>query len=1273
MLKRLELVGFKSFAEKTRFEFPAGITAIVGPNGSGKSNIVDAVRWILGEQSAKSLRGGEMTDVIFNGSGTRRSLGMAEVTMTFDNLRRILPIEADEVQISRRVYRDGTGEYLINQQISRLKDIKDLLLGSGIGTSAYCIIEQGRVDALLQASRQDRRLIFEEAAGISRFKARKIETLRKLERVEFNLNRSRDILAEVDNRLRKVRLEASKAQRYQEAVERLRALRVTLSLRDYHELTVAYQGETDALHQRRAQLDDVVLEASNAEAELAGLEQRLTDGEAQLHTSEAELSQTRLSIAGLHATQDQEQQRYQELSSELEQARRQRTQLGFHIIHQVQELQQAEGHYTSLAGQVTAREDEVRSSQAHLEALTTQLNQLRQSLEEDRLEHMDLVRQETSVQNEVRNQERLVDDANTLHQRLMRRQEQLYAECSSLDSTLSELARDDAELRTRMQGTRETLAAHLQQRGVLHDQAEQMQQTVTERHIQLSSLVSRIRVLEELDRSQEGLSAGVREVIALLANETQGAKVSEDTHRLGQTVLGLVADFLEVPREHAPLIDLVLGDQVAQCFVVRDAPLLDRLLSVRDEPFAGRVSFLPLRAHPSTSLSASPHAPTSVHYLTVGETPSSPSPRHPDYPSLDQWVRCLEPACADLSQQLLGNTLLVPDLATARQVHREFPQFRCITPQGERLDNDGSLTVGRPHTEAGLLSRKSELRELRQEATQLEAHIHRLQSDLEQTRQEAEQLEQPIQSLQTSLDSLQEAAGDLTTQTALRQRRREDLTAELRQVHGDLDHLQSQLATLSQDQQQLLEQAATMQAQVQAIQEQIQQATETSQRLDHERREQEEALTVSRVALARLREQHAAARQHFNSLEQEAEGTGQKVSSLEQQEAELHERLWARQQGILTATQSLALQYLTKESHESQIRQLTWQRQHDRERRQILINSLQQARTFHQDQLTEIHQREMRIQELESRRQLLVDRLHEDYQLDLAELHATWTPTMPAEEVATVDQSADAATAEEVTASDSTVDTASASELSRESHDAPANRSDAPVPVEQLRSEQIQKEIEELRRKLTRLGSVNLEALDELAEVELRARDLQAQHDDLTAAQTTLRDIIHKINVDSRRMFTETLEAIKEHFQEIFRKVFRGGMVDIILDNPEDLLESGIEIMARPPSKELRSISLLSGGEKTMTAIALLMAIFRSKPSPFCLLDEVDAALDEANTTRLAALIKEFSPLSQFIIVTHKKRTMAVADVLYGITMQESGISKQVAVKFEDWPEDRVA
>ena len=1188
MLKRLELVGFKSFADKTRFDFAPGVTGVVGPNGSGKSNVVDAVRWILGEQSAKSLRGGEMADVIFNGSSSRKSLGMAEVTVAFDNSRRLLAVDADEVQLTRRVYRDGTGEYLINSQMSRLKDIKDILLGSGAGSGGYTIIAQGRVDELLQASTKDRREIFDEAAGISRFKARKTETLRKLTTVELNLTRSKDRLDALDGQRRTLGAQAAKAQKYKEYSDRLRELRVGLGVREYRVLTASLTTEQAALASLKLEVSGATTEAEQLEQQAKKLDWAVTRGEESQRHHEARLADARQQITGFDATLKHERATAQSLEAELLKVGRQRADLGYRL--KVIEADMARATVEGAAAESRLAEEQTCADDvsATLAAITAQLAELDREQAEAQQQQMELIRHAASSKSTAEANLAQVTRLQKEYTRKLADREHKSSQRTALAHALDGLSQADADVQARLAAAGEQIDDLTADRDTLTDRLGDVQTQLETYRVRQGDLRGRIDVLEDLERALEGLGAGVAAV-------WRRRNAATNTDASLDAVVGLVADLLTVPREVAPLVELALGD-TAQRFVVRSLEAVDAVAAAVGE-VAGRVGFVPLLAREA-------HLPPT--------------------PSLASYVTCDHPNCAELPTQLLGRVLLADTLADARWLAAIHSSHRVITRNGELLEPDGTLTVGPLKAEAGLVSRKSELRELREQFRTTSELVTGAEGELADLRRQAESAEGVIEALEAEVSLLSDEAGDLLQRIARQRQQVENLDAEI-----DLNRTESLLL-----EEQVQEGEAAWVAARMAAEEADYAAAELTARLAEvklalasglaERGAREQAHTAAQVALSRAAADRDRARERLTQID--ADLRKRKIEAVDLSSADRNAggRLADCVLSALRASAGQAEAYREKESRERFVTDLATKAATDRDARERVRDRLHELRHGWQEKQAAAHARELAVHDLSARRDTVVQRIREDYGLELNEL-------------------VDPASAEEETA-----------------------RLTPPLAQNTFEAQQ---EIDDLKRKLARLGSVNMEALDELTRVESEFNALQSQHDDLNAARQSLQEVIDDINGKSRKVFTDTLAAVRGYFQELFRKLFGGGQADIILEDESDVLESGIEITARPPGKELRALSLLSGGEKTLTAVALLLAIFRNKPSPFCILDEVDAALDEANTTRLAGVLREFLDRSQFIVITHKKRTMAAADRLWGVTMQESGISRLLPMRFEDWPD----
>ncbi len=1185
MLKALELVGFKSFADKTRLEFPSGITVVVGPNGSGKSNIVDAIKWVLGEQSVKSLRGREMADVIFNGSATRRPLNAAETTLTLDNSQRLLAIDATEVHITRRVYRSGEGEYLINRQPCRLRDIRDLLAGTGLSTEAYSVIEQGKVDVLLQSSPRERRLIFEEAAGISRFKAKKIEALRRLERVEQNLLRLSDIVDEVESRLRAVRLQAGKARRYQEYAERLQALRTQIGWADWRQLTARLNELEGELTAVRDETTGYLARVESLDAQALGLESQIIAADAAMRASEGGITHNRERIATLESSVEHDRRRCRDLDEEIARYRRQLSSMGVRAVDLQQQLREVIEQFA--AAEQTHREVARRLAEEErgLTRVASQVDEQRAANEQHRAAHLEQLRAASSLGNQISALGSKVASTRATCDRGAQRLTELATARDTLTIEVERLRAATEELAARCQsqhGELQRVQAQLsddrREASTLARQLGQLRQ----RH---SGATERAAVLEELEKRLEGLSAGVKQVLV----QSQGAQAGPYSQ-----IRGLVADLLNVNFETAPLIEAALGE-LAQCLVVAGGrELVDHLQS--SASLAGRVGFIRLDVTPPK---------THLDQLDL-RGQSGVLGR------ADEFVETA-PEFALLAKRLLGKTWIVETLGQALKLAESVGRgMSFVTRAGELVAADGTLYVGPRHTSTGLISRRSELRVLKQQLLEMAAQVDKqqtacaeLDARITQHDQLAATLSVEYEQLSTELGHERLRAGNAAERHSQLHKQHAALEAELVATTAEHERATTELADSR-------ERLARIESTLAELENRIAEGTGRANELEAARQRFSRETNATKIEVVKSEQAVAHLQTQKGQLERDQQERGRALSDSRTQLEVALDRLRGGERDILAAESELAELYLRKESFAADsIRRVAQRDQWQAEKAQFIAEA---ARTRARIRKLEarLHAKELSAGEVRHERTTLADRLREDYGIELAESEQE------------------------------------------------------PSPEELSKRAEIEREIADLRGKLNSIGGVNLDALAELEELEERFNTLSTQHADLSSAKASLEQIIGKINADSRRLFADTLEVVRGHFESLFRKLFGGGQADIVLDDGVDILDSGIEIVARPPGKEPRNISLLSGGEKTLTCVALLLAIFRSRPSPFCVLDEVDAALDEANIERFIAVLQEFMTWTQFIVVTHSKKTMTCANTLYGVTMQESGVSKRVSVRFDD-------
>lgn len=1186
MLKSLELNGFKSFADRTRLEFAPGITAVVGPNGSGKSNVVDAIKWVLGNQSVKALRGNEMTDVIFSGSRSRRGANAAEVTLSFDNSTGVLNSDDEEVHVTRRVYRSGEAEYLLNRQVCRLRDIREIFAGIGVTTGAYSIIEQGRVDALLQSSPKERRLIFEEAAGVSRFKLKRQEAARRLERIEQNLLRLADIVEELESRLRSVRSQAGRARKYKEHSDRLRDLRIQVGLVDWREMTASLAtlgGEADAL---RAALEEIRRQLRANEQELQQLEQAADAVHQQSQEANQQVIAVRERIAQNESTRRSQLARSDELAEEIERLERQLLALNSRagssqqLVEETQsQLELAESQYQELVGQVQQQQAELDLAQAALVQCRSEVDTYRN--------------QSTSVFQLATQLEHRIQALESQHQAALATGERLREQVSQARESQATTAGQFAGASELLEQQESALRQLQQESALIQDRLRNRRNQLAQSQAALADLTGRLSgakerslLLEELERRLDGLSAGTKEVLRLARTEPHGPFGS---------VRGIVADLLRVDADTASLVEIALGEK-ANCLVIEGVD--PRFLQMSEHEWPGRTSFLRLDV---------PLPASAVDRIDLSNEPGVMG-------RADQFVE-IASDLAPLARRLLGRHWFVENLVTAFRLANGVGRgLSFITILGEVVAADGILALGPRQSSAGLLSRRSELRALASEIHSLDDRIALQQTTSQKLEAQVQADEHTLAERIQHQESTASAVNETRLQFASTRERLDRANESLAQQETALQEADQQATASGNELIDLRQQLAGQQQELGELQRKSQQRSEQAVRLEQQVAALQPSVTDSRVALARSEQRRDGLRRQQEQLHHNHKEHDRALA--ETRERMLDCRLHRQQlgQSVLDLTSELAELYSAKEQLAAGLQEWRIRQEAMRKDRTTVNRAVEGQRSQLLQMQAQLQQSELKIQQLEHLREETATRLAEDYQVRLPELAAT-----------------------------------------------------EPVVTLPSRTE-VEAEIRSLRDQLAGIGPVSLDALSELQAVEERYSTLSRQYQDLKNAKARLEQLVVQINGESRDIFVKTLEVIRSHFQELYRSLFGGGEADIIVEESEtdDVLECGIEIVARPPGKQPRSISLLSGGERTLTCVALLLAIFRSRPTPFCVLDEVDAALDEANIDRFVQVLREFMSSTQFIVVTHSKRTMACADTLYGITMQESGISKRVSVRFED-------
>lgn len=1167
-LVRIEASGFKSFADTVTFELGAGVTAFVGPNGCGKSNVVDAIRWALGEQSARSLRGKEMMDVIFNGCQGRPPAGLAEVTLVFDNASGRLPIPQAEVAVTRRLYRTGESEYLVNRQPCRLRDIRELFLDTGIGVEAYSVIEQGKVDLLLHANAQERRQIFEEAAGISRYRVKVKQATARLERVDQNLLRIRDLIRELDRQLKSIRRQAARARRARDLQEEWRSLRTVLALHRRAEFLAArdgaarrleeIRGEEAAATAARAQLDEALAAAERERDALAASVRGIA---VEIARQESE----RASLAEAAAARDA---RVAEAEAERADAAARAEAARERAREAAARAEAAEASVASLEADLAGKEEALGALEAEAARLQKEVEQALAAADRVRAAEMDAVRTRVAREGERRACARERDAVLARAQRARARAEEI--------ARLLPAARAEVEARAAAHAAciaeRQRLAAKaVYYRGDL----ERCLAEDAERRAEVEVFRYRLQGAEAARARAEAAEAEAREA------------------GLGET-LGRVQDFVQAPAGAFHAIASALGSHASD-WLVRD---LAGALQVVDRANEHRWAF------------------TGVFPV---ERAARRESRFSDLPGVLGWASDMIEIEADLRpvvEALVGETLVVEDRAAALAIlerRASIPFGRVVTLAGEVFERSGAISYRSdvPAAEPGATPSR---RRLEEEIVRVSASIEQLEArraEIHAKREEAQRILEEVERLVAERDREAAAlAGELEEKKAAARRlvQEMDLAAgEAAQAVAEADVLAMRLVDMD---------LASLEA------------PEAAGESGHAARVQGEAA----AACETLREAWSACEERLKGARTASQAAREALARARSAALEAHQAR-AREE------EEIARQEASGRALEDRLRRDAAEAEATRARAGALEADLAsgRARLAQAEAALEEHRREMEASVV-ARNEAV--RREEEIARRLTEARV-------AEREAALKLAAE----EERAREELQVDLAAAAEGYAE---------------EPRDWEAAARRAEELRAELARCGGVDLEALSEEADLERRHSFLVAQEEDLTRAREGLADLIRRMNKISRERFAETFERIRANFQDAFRKLFGGGKADILLSEEADVLEAGIEIVARPPGKEPRSISLLSGGEKSMTAVALLFAVFQSRPSPFCILDEADAALDETNVDRFVGIVKEFLATSQFLVITHNKRTMRIADRLYGLTQETPGISIPVSLAFEE-------
>lgn len=1181
-IKRLEIAGFKSFPDRTLIDFKQGITGIVGPNGCGKSNIVDAIRWVMGEMSAKHLRGKSMEDVIFAGTEKRSPMAMGEVTLVFSAEGGGVPLayaDYSEIAVRRRLFRSGESEYAVNGTVCRLKDIHDLFLGTGVGVKAYSIIEQGRIGQVIGSKPEERRLILEEAAGISKFKSRKEAALRKIEATRGNLLRLEDILAELERQIRSLDRQARRAERFREIEKSLREIELHLSSLDFLKEAASsarLEEELRALEEQEARIAAKVSEFENRvetdrmallekDQEYRRLQEELYEknNSLQLHQAEIEFKsreietltqQNQTAVGEIEVVKD----RIRRLDSSLNEINE--NQVGIDL-----EMAGAQESLTQVLTRLEGGLQEEKSLARALEELNQEYLGVLKSDSDQQSRKEALSRQKVDLKGRIGRDQGEIDEID----RLLKSHENKTGELQEFLAQAKQLKLNLTQQKDSIAHTVEAQRSNLSQEEAALSQLKDL----------MALKVSRLHSLEELEKNFEGYQEGVRNLM-----------VKKQQERHSGQILGTVAEMVETDSAYEQAVSAALGEKL-QYVVVKNQEVGLEALQYAKSLSTGRLSCIPMELR--------------------GGQGSSPFPyteRDGVLGPLKNFVQLKGPMDR-VGDYLFSDVYLVESLNKALQLwNQNGHQKTLVTVDGEMVDRAGVVSGGAAkNSSQDLLEKRRQIKELRGEVRIAEAKWR-------QKKDEVDSLKSRIANLEQSLQSLT----------------RDSHSEDLKLVHQeqDLQHLKAERDRLRERRDKLsleisaaLAEETELEAEIQKLSVAIQGLEEAKTGIESRLNDTKNRLEEIKGVLEQIREDLLRAQTTLTRVQEKKGNFDRDLSRLGEEKLEAQKTREAKNLGITQANARMV--QLKKEIEDSrhQITRLVQEVQ-DREQKagelkervaqlQGVLQNCETDLRGDRQSLEEIRQGlQGKLRSLSDNRtkvQVLREQILERYHVDLGEV------------------------------------------------------------AEQYREKPIDREAEEprakeLREKLEKMGPVNLSAIEEYEELKKRHEFLQGQHQDLEQSLDGLFKALQKVNRTTKKRLVETYEKVNQLFQEVFRKLFKGGHGELQLTDPENILESGVEIVAQPPGKKLQNVALMSGGEKALTAISLVFAIFLLKPSPFCLLDEVDAPLDDVNIGRFNDMVRSLVERSQFILITHNKQTMEMADILYGITMEQAGISKVVSV-----------
>nr|WP_309099329.1 chromosome segregation protein SMC [Fredinandcohnia onubensis] len=1179
-LKRLDIVGFKSFAERIAVDFVPGVTAVVGPNGSGKSNITDGIRWVLGEQSAKSLRGSKMEDIIFAGSDSRKALNVAEVTLTLDNEDQFLPIDYHEVSITRRVYRSGESEFLINKQACRLKDIVDLLMDSGLGREAFSIISQGKVEEILSSKAEERRSIFEEAAGVLKYKTRKKKAEYKLAETQENLNRVNDIIHELESQIEPLQIQSSIAKDYLEKKKELETIEVGLTV-----------YEIEDLHEKWVKLSKLVEEHKEQElslnTKLQGKEAKIEELRAGIEAADSSIHELQQLLLRTSEELEKLEGRKEVLKERKKNASQNKGQLENSILELSQKLETLKENKQTEQQELSKLIEEVKVLGQQLKEKQTLLASYDQNIEEKienlKSDYFELLNKQASYRNEIgyikeqfSHQEAKVTRLDESNQKYLVERKEILDEKVRLQTKLSVI---EQEINHQIVSFRD-LQAKLENGKKNYQKQESM---LYQAYQYLQQTKSRKEMLEEMQDDYSGFFQGVKEVLKARDDQLEGIE-------------GAIAELIQVPKEYETAVEIALGAATQHIVVDNEKNARSAIQYLKKNSY-GRATFLPMNVIKERSIPATQLVAIKGHQAFIGVASELIS---------------YEERYQSVISNLLGTIIITIDLKGANELaslvgHR----YRIVTLDGDVVNPGGSMTGGAVKQKSNsLLSRGRELEAITKKLTDMEVKTTELEKTVKDKKKLIAQQEEMLEKLRQTGETLR-----LKEQTIKGEYR--EVALKEQNVNEHLELYDDEKQQYQLDKEKMTARLEELKHKLAALDEELHSLDETIAQLNSQKSDQQTSretvqseITEQKVILARKKQALEHQQEKVNRLEEEFNDGHAKLTDLSEDLALLDNEMTSSNSGELELEEA-AKQKLNDKNEAIQM--ISNKRDH-RLQLQMTLEDLER-------ELKESRRQYKQLVDILQEEEVKVNRLDVELENGLTHLREEYLLTYE------------------------------------------AAKEQFPLQIE---VSEARKKVKLIKLAIEELGTVNLGAIDEYERVSERFTFLTEQQNDLQEAKDTLFQVIDEMDDEMKKRFETTFTSIRSHFEKVFQALFGGGRADLRLTDPNDLLNTGVEIVAQPPGKKLQNLGLLSGGERALTAIALLFSILKVRPVPFCVLDEVEAALDEANVFRFAQYLKKFSNETQFIVITHRKGTMEEADVLYGVTMQESGVSKLVSVRLEE-------